>query len=539
MKNPFLITFITLILVFASFSVFISPGFWWTFVVIGPLFIIGLVDMIQTKHALRRNFPLVGHTRYIAEWMRPKVYQYFVEPDFDGRPFSRIFRSIVYQRAKKVMDTAPFGTQFNVYTDGYEWMNHSIAALDHHTLDADPRVIIGGPHCAQKYSASLFNISAMSFGSLSKNAILAMNGGAKIGGFAHNTGEGGISPYHLKPGGDLIYQIGTGYFGCRTQDGQFDPELFRQTSSHQEVKMIELKLSQGAKPGHGGILPAIKATPEIAKIRNIEPWKTVMSPPFHTAFQTPRELVQFIHRLRELSEGKPIGLKMCIGHRSEFLGICKAIVEEKTGPDYISIDGGEGGTGAAPLEFSNSVGMPYRDALAFAYNALVGFGIKNEIKLLAAGKIVTGYHVFRALALGADATYSARAMMMAVGCIQALECNKNTCPTGVATQKPKLVKGLVVSDKTIRIANYHEETINSFVELQAASGLKHHDQINRSHIYRRAGYQNSLRYDQLYPYLQEECLTDNKNIPMEYADAMRLADPDQFMPKQPLDRLHV
>jgi len=354
---------------------FLSPYFMIILVILIPLMLIGFYDMIQKKHALMRNFPLVGRSRYILEWFRPKIYQYFIEPDHDGRPFSRINRSLVYARAKKETATTPFGTQYNVYDESYEWMNHSIAALDHKKLDHHPRVKIGGPDCKQPYDCSIFNVSAMSFGSLSSNAIEALNGGAAIGGFAHNTGEGGISPYHDKFQGDLIYQVGTGYFGCRSEHGYFDPELFKERTAPDNVKMIELKLSQGAKPGHGGILPAKKATPEIAAIRNIEAGKAVLSPPYHTAFTTPVGLMEFIQKMRELSGGKPVGFKLCIGHKSEFLSICKAMIKTGITPDFISVDGGEGGTGAAPVEFSNSVGMPYKDGLSFAYNALEGFGL--------------------------------------------------------------------------------------------------------------------------------------------------------------------
>ena len=398
------------------------------------------------------------------EWARPKIFQYFIEPDSEGKPLNRLHRSVIYQRAKHEKDTTPFGTQLNLYAEGYEWMNHSIGALDHHELDADPRVIVGGANCKQPYAASLFNVSAMSFGSLSSRAILALNEGAAIGGFAHNTGEGGISPYHLEPGGDLIYQIGTGYFGCRSKEGGFDEELFVERAKEPSVKMIELKLSQGAKPGHGGILPASKNSPEIAKIRSVPVGTDVLSPPYHKVFSTPRGLIQLITKMQNLSGGKPIGFKLCIGHKSEFIGICKAMIELDWYPDFISVDGGEGGTGAAPIEFADAVGMPFREGLAFVHNTLIGFGIRDKIKLIASGKILDGFDIFRAKALGADICYSARAMMMAVGCIQALECNKNTCPTGVATQDEELVKGLVVGDKSRRVASYQKETIKAFVE---------------------------------------------------------------------------
>jgi glutamate synthase domain-containing protein 2 len=377
----------------------------------------------------------------------------------------------------------------------------------------------------------------MSFGSLSSAAIESLNYGAKLGNFAHNTGEGGISPHHLKYGGDLIYQIGTGYFGCRDKDGNFNAELFSQRTADDRIKMIEIKLSQGAKPGHGGILPAKKATPEIAAIRNIEPYKDVISPPFHKAFSNPIEMLQFIKKCRDLSGGKPIGFKLCVGLKSEFIAICKAMIETGIKPDFISVDGGEGGTGAAPLEFSNSVGMPFKEGLTFVYDTLVGFNLKKEITLIAAGKISTGYHMYRAFAMGADVCYSARAMMMALGCIQALECNKNTCPVGVATQDPELIRGLDVEDKKVRVFNYHKSTIKSFVELMAASGLSHYDQINRSHVSRRVGMTNVQRYDQIYPYIAEGCLLQKDSVPDTWLTDWAMATSKSFLPR--FDQVYI
>ena len=539
MRGVFVWFSIIATLVTCALAWFLSPWVLLIFVIMGPMIAIGYYDMFQRKHSITRNFPIFGRSRYVAEWLRPKIYQYFVEPDYDGRPFDRLNRNLIYQRAKSETSTTPFGTQLNVYEQGYEWMNHSIAPINPTTLDHDPRVMVGGPDCKQPYNASLFNVSAMSFGSLSKNAIMALNGGAAIGNFAHNTGEGGISSYHDKFEGDLIYQIGTGYFGCRTKDGNFDAELYKTRTAPDNVKMIELKLSQGAKPGHGGILPAKKATPEIAKIRNIEPYKDVNSPPYHSAFSTPRELMLFIKQLRDLSGGKPVGFKLCIGHKAEFLSICRAMIETGVKPDFISIDGGEGGTGAAPIEFSNSVGMPFKDGLAFAYNALEGFGIKEDIKLVSSGKIVTGFHIFRAMALGADFCYSARAMMMAVGCIQALECNTNTCPTGVATQQEHLVKGLVVEDKKHRVANYHKKTVHSLVELMAASGIDDPDRINRSHVYRRVIMNQNKRYDEIYPYINAKSLLSLDTIPKDWLFDMSLSSPDKFILNQPLEKYHL
>ena len=529
MRNDFRYFAILSVLAIVAFGYFLWQPAYWLLVVILPIVVIGFWDMAQTRQALKRNYPVLGRMRYWMEWLRPKIYQYFVESDIDGRPFNRTERSIIYQRAKKDIDTTPFGTQLDVYEEGYEWMNHSIAAKKPQSLEQHPRTTIGGSDCKQPYSASVYNVSAMSFGSLSTNAVRALNGGAKIGDFAHNTGEGGLSPYHLEQGGDLIYQLGTGYFGSRHKDGSFSDEAFAKTVSHPHVKLIEIKLSQGAKPGHGGILPAKKNTPEIAAIRGVEVGTEVLSPPFHSAFSTPTELCLFIKRLRDLSGGKPIGFKLCVGHRSEFLGICKAMIKTGIRPDFISVDGGEGGTGAAPLEFSNFVGMPFKEALAFVDDTLRGFGIRKEIKIIASGKIVSGFHIFRAMALGADACYTARAMMMALGCIQALECNKNICPTGVATQDPELVKGLVVDDKKVRVYNFHKATVHSFVELLAAAGLEKSSDIRRSMINRRVSVSTALRYDEMFPHLPNGVLLKDETIPSNWKIYMEEASADSFI----------
>ncbi|MFL9481370.1 FMN-binding glutamate synthase family protein [Chitinophagaceae bacterium LWZ2-11] len=527
MRKLFLLGSAGAILLTGLLAYCITPGWLWLLLPILPLVAMGVYDMIQTKHSIMRIYPIVGRMRFWMEALRPKMYQYFVESDIDGRPINRIDRSTIYQRAKLETDTMPFGTQLDVYAEGYEWMSHSIAPKDFAKLDHKPRVLIGGKDCKQPYSASIFNVSAMSFGSLSPNAIEALNAGAKIGGFAHNTGEGGISPYHLKQGGDIIWQIGTGYFGCRDKDGNFSGEVFKQNALRPEVKMIELKISQGAKPGHGGILPAKKNTPEIAAIRHVDPYTTVYSPPFHSAFNTPKELIFFIKELRELSEGKPVGFKLCIGRKSEFIGICKAMLEYDIYPDFITVDGAEGGTGAAPQEFSNYVGVPLMDGLAFVHNMLVGYNIRNKIKIIASGKILSGFHLVRAFALGADACNSARAMMMALGCIQALQCNTNKCPTGVATQDPSLSVGLVVSDKKQRVANYHNNTVKTFVELLGAAGMDDYKKLNRSHIYRRV-FMNEVRtFEDIFPSLEEGCLT-NGNIPEKYKQDVALAFADRW-----------
>ena len=507
MKKIFINLSIFFFLITGIIGLFWTP-FFWAYIVVIPLILLGVRDMAQKKQTLKRNFPVIGRMRWWAEWMRPKVYQYFVESDTDGAPFNRLSRNVIYQRAKKVNDSTPFGTQLNTYETGYEWLNHSINPLPLDHGNHDPRVLVGGPDCKQPYSASIYNVSAMSFGSLSKNAIMALNGGAKLGNFAHNTGEGGLSPYHLQPGGDIFWQIGTGYFGCRNQDGTFNFEAFCERAQLPNVKMIEIKLSQGAKPGHGGILPAAKVTDEIAKIRLVEKGKDVLSPSYHRAFNTPVGLCEFIKKLRDGSGGKPIGFKLCIGQKSQFIAICKAMLKTGIMPDFITVDGGEGGTGAAPIEFSNSVGMPLREGLAFVADTLHGFGIKKHIRIIASGKVHTGFDLVKNFALGADMCNAARAMMIALGCIQALECNRNTCPTGVATQNEELASGLDVNDKRVRVKNFHDETVKAAVELMSAAGIKHPSQLHRSHIYRRVSANQIQTYAEMYPYLLKGSLLE-------------------------------
>ena len=507
------------------------PPFFWAFLFIGPIVILGIYDLYQPKHSIVRNYPVFGRLRYLAEDLRPKIYQYFVESDTNGKPFSRLNRSLIYQRAKKETDTIPFGTQLDVYENGYEWLSHSINAISHHELNEDPRVQVGGPDCKQPYSASIFNISAMSFGSLSENAILALNGGAFMGNFAHNTGEGGISDHHTDPKGDLIWQIGTGYFGCRHHDGTFNDEAFAERSALPQVKMIEIKLSQGAKPGHGGILPASKVTPEISRIRLVKEGFDVISPPGHAAFTTPMELVAFVQRLRKLSKGKPVGIKLCIGRKSEFFAICKAMVETGIYVDFITVDGGEGGTGASPQEFSNAVGMPLREGVAFVYDVLAGFDLKKHIKIIASGKIASGFDIVKNIALGADICNSARGMMFALGCIQALECNMNTCPTGVATQDPSLMKGLVVEDKKVRVFNFHRLTVASAIELLGAAGLRHPYQLTRAYINRRISSNVMQSYIETFPYIPEGSLLQTP-YPSRFELGMALSTPETFSPTE-------
>lgn len=444
-----------------------QPGTYWVFAIVLVLFILGVYDSLQHKHTIRRNYPLLGRMRYMLEFISPEIQQYFIERNTDGTPFSRNDRALVYQRAKSETDTRPFGTQLELNKEDYEGLKHSIYPAK--ILPEMPRVTIGGPECKQPYSASILNISAMSFGALSENAIKALNKGAKKGGFYHNTGEGGLSNHH-RQGGNIVWQVGTGYFGCRDKDGNFDPEAFKERATLPEVKMIELKISQGAKPGHGGVLPGIKNTEEIARIRLIEPHEVVLSPPGHSAFSDAKGLLQFIQKLRELSGYKPVGFKLCIGRTDEFVEICKMMQETGIKPDFITVDGAEGGTGAAPKEFSDSVGMPIQPALIFVHQTLTSFDLKKDIKLIASGKVISGISILKMMALGADICNSARGFMFSLGCIQALRCNTNTCPTGVATQDKMLMKGLVVTDKSERVYRYHMNTVHAALELLAAAG---------------------------------------------------------------------
>lgn len=524
MRKQFL-TAVILIPAIILLLALVYPPVLWTFVVIAPLAVLGLHDYLQTNHAVKRNFPLIGRFRYLFEAIRPEIYQYFIESETDGRPFGRDKRALVYRRAKNVRETVPFGTLDDVYAVGYEWINHSITPLENHPEEM--RVTVGGPDCRQPYSASILNISAMSYGSLSSNAVLALSGGAKLGNFAHNTGEGGISPYHFDGGGDLIWQIGTGYFGCRSDDGNFNPDLFAQYANREQVKMVEIKLSQGAKPGHGGILPAAKLTPEIAAIRHVPLGQDVISPPAHTAFSTPIGLLQFVAQLRELSNGKPIGFKLCIGKRREFLAICKAMVETGITPDFITVDGGEGGTGAAPLEFSNYVGTPLVEGLIFVHNALVGYGVRDRIRVIATGRVTSGFDMIKRLALGADMCASARGMMLALGCIQALRCNSNHCPVGVATQDPNLMAGLVPSDKKVRVYNFHKHTLRSASELMGAAGIAHPSELRPWHILRRTSPTEIHHYGEIFDFVDPGELL-REPLPPSYARACRAASPHTF-----------
>ena len=507
MRNQFIVASLIVTIIISAAGYFFSTYFYWAFVFLGPIIILGWIDVFDTKHTIVKNYPIFGRFRYVMEELRPKIYQYFIESDTDGTPISRIFRSVVYQRAKKETSSSPFGTQLNVYEPGYEWINHSMYPLPLKQIKVDDmRIKVGGSDCKQPYSLSIFNVSAMSFGSLSYTAVESLNWGAKEGNFAHNTGEGAISPYHLKHGGDLVWQIGTGYFGCRTLEGNFDPDKFSEKAHLPNVKMIEIKLSQGAKPGHGGILPSAKNTKEIAAIRGVKPGTTVESPGKHSAFSDAEGLLRFVAQLRELSGGKPVGFKLCLGIPAHFEEIVDAMISTGLKPDFITVDGSEGGTGAAPLEFANSIGMSLRDGIIFVHDTLCRHGLKEDIKIIASGKIITGFDIIKILALGADACNSARGMMLALGCIQALVCNLNKCPTGVATQNKQLAEGLNINVKYKRVANYHNQTLESVGEILSAAGLESVNHLKRHHIWRRITYNKIKNYEQLFPY--DKTLTD-------------------------------
>ena len=493
------ITLLILLMAIAIIGVFWHP-FWWLFIIVAALVILAIHDLTQTQHTILRNYPIFGHLRYAFEDIHTQIRQYFIEGDMEGLPFAREQREMVYQRAKDQGLLHPFGTIENVYRNGYEWINHSITAL--WPQKDEPRVKVGSSQCSKPYMASHFNISAMSFGALSSNAIQALNAGAKLGGFAHDTGEGGISRYHLKPGGDLIWELGTGYFGCRAKDGKFDPAQYQQNANLDSVKMIAIKLSQGAKPGGGGILPAAKVSRDIAEARGVPQGHDVDSPPYHSAFSTPLAMLEWAQQLRDMSGGKPVGFKLCVGRKEQFMAILKAMLESKIMVDFITVDGGEGGTGAAPQELSDFMGMPLMDALIFVHNALVGTGLRKEIRVMASGKIISGFDVAAKIAMGADMCNSARGMMFALGCIQARRCNTNTCPTGVTTQDPWRVQGLVVKDKAQRVYNYHHNTIHNFMWVLAAAGLTDPSQLKPELLNRRVSLTEIKTYRELYPYLE-------------------------------------
>ena len=458
--------------------------FWlWPGLVFGALTLVGLVDFLQTRQAIRRNYPVLAHFRFFFEYIRPEIRQYFIEADSEELPFSRAQRSIIYQRSKQALDKRPFGTQLNLYEPHYEWINHSIAPA--HIDSHDFRITVGSPACTRPYSASVFNISAMSFGALSSNAILALNEGAKRGNFFHDTGEGSISRYHRQNGGDLVWEIGSGYFGCRNAEGKFDADRFTENAALDQVKMIEIKLSQGAKPGHGGVLPGAKVSPEIAAARGVPVGTDCISPARHSAFATPIELLEFIARLRQLSGGKPVGFKLAIGHPWEWFAIVKAMLKTGIAPDFIVVDGGEGGTGAAPLEFTDHVGAPLREGLMLVHNTLVGVNLRSQICIGSSGKIVTAFDMARTIATGADWCNSARGFMFALGCLQAQTCHTGLCPTGVTTQDPQRMRALDVPDKATRVYQFQRNTLIALKEMLGAAGLNHPRELGPEHVIRR------------------------------------------------------
>ncbi|MGW0172624.1 FMN-binding glutamate synthase family protein [Rhodococcus sp. NPDC003322] len=487
----------------------VAAGWGWSIlaVILLALAAVGTRDLTQRSHSILRNYPILGHARFLMEKIRPEIQQYFIESSTDGTPFDRETRDLVYERAKGTEDDEPFGTERDVHAPGYEFMVHSLRAR--HATDLAPTVRLGGPHCTQPYDIALLNVSAMSFGSLSSNAVEAMNAGAALGGFAHDTGEGGISPYHRKHGGDLIWEIGSGYFGCRTPDGSFDPDAFAAKAVDPQVKAISIKLSQGAKPGLGGVLPGPKVSPEIAETRGVPVGQTVISPPAHSAFGTPIELIDFVATLRTLSGGKPVGFKLCVGSRSEFLGICKAMIDRDVTPDFIIVDGSEGGTGAAPVEFEDHMGMPLTEGLMLVHNSLVGTGLRERIRIGASGKVASGSDIVKRVIQGADFTLAARAMMFAVGCIQAQACHTNHCPVGVATQDPARARALVVPDKAARVHNFQKSTVSSAAQMVASMGLDGFHELRPSMLNRRVDAHTSRTYAELYEWLQDGELLDD------------------------------
>ena len=518
---PALLTVLT-----AGAAVLSALSLWWLFalVVLGLTAVVAWHDVLQTRHSVLRNYPVLGHMRFALEAIRPEIQQYFIERNYDGRPYDRDTRSLIYERAKGTLSEQAFGTERDVGEVGYEYVLHTNAPID--PPDEQPRVRVGGPDCKHPYDMALLNVSAMSFGALSANAIRALNKGAALGGFAHDTGEGGLTHYHLENGGDLIWEIGTGYFGARTKDGRFDPEMFRDKAAHDQIKCVSIKMSQGAKPGIGGVLPAAKVTAEIAEARGVPQGEKCVSPSHHTEFGTPRELVHFIARMRELADGKPVGIKLCVGQRHEVLAICKAMREESVTPDFIVVDGKEGGTGAAPLEFEDHVGTPLTEGLIIMHNALVGTGLRDRIAIGASAKIATGADIVKRLAQGADYTNAARAMMMAVGCIQSQRCHTNECPVGVATQDPRRSRALVVADKSLRVQRYQAATVASAQRIIASMGMDDPRELEPEMLFRRIDPVTTRSFAELYEWLSPgELLAEP---PSTWAGDWNAADPDSF-----------
>ena len=512
---PFAVVMFTVLL--TGVLLFVGYPMLWLFLVSCVLFVIGIYDL-RCSHNILRNYPVIGHLRFMLEFIRPEIQQYFINNNTNGKPYSREIRSYVYRAAKNIDNLHPFGTEHDLTKKGSLFAKHSLNVKS--VPDKAARILIGGPGCKNPYNASRINISAMSFGALSSKAIMALNKGAKLANIAHDTGEGGLSPYHLKPGGDLIWQLGTAYFGCRDANGNFDENVFKDKVKQKSVKMVEIKLSQGAKPSHGGVLPAAKITPEIAAIRGIGMEKDCISPATHTAFSTPIELLNFIKKLRALSDGKPIGFKLCIGKRTEFMSICKAMLETQIYPDFITVDGSEGGSGAAPLVYSNHMGVPGDEALVFVNNCLIGVGLRHHIRIIASGKVATSFDVLKKIALGADMCNIARAMMFSIGCVQSLKCDTNKCPTGVATQDKKRSRGINVEEKAIHVMNYYQTLMNDFLHLTGAVGLDHPDQLTASVLCKQTSSTKAVELDNLYTRVQPNSFLDNK-IHDEYAEDWR------------------
>jgi glutamate synthase domain-containing protein 2 len=520
-------TLILLALLAATYGIsLLWPPFVWAYAVVIPLFLVAVYDVLQKRHNILRNYPLMGHWRYILLSIRPQIQQYFIMSDQNGRPFNKEQRDLVCNRAEKKLDELPFGSQIDMDAPGYQWINQSLSPTVASKYSGVIKV--GNEQCKKPYIASRLNISAMSYGALSQHAIRALNRGASIGGFAHNTGEGGLSQYHLMEGGDIFWQIGTGYFGCRTKDGGFCAEKFKEKSRLDNVKMIEIKLSQGAKPAHGGILPAPKVSKKIAQVRDVPAHQDCISPPAHTAFSGPTGLLKYVKQLRELSGGKPIGFKMCLGIHADFMAICKAMIETKIYPDFITVDGAEGGTGAAPLEFTDHIGTPLNDALIFIHNCLVGISVRSKIKIISSGKIISGFDMASKIALGADMCNSARGMLFSLGCVQSRRCHTNKCPTGVATQNPLLYYGLNIANKAPKVVSFHNATIASFQAVLGAVGVAHPEELTPRHIHKRIEGTKEQSYDVLYHYLSDGDLLNEETIPDDYKMYWEVAKTDVF-----------
>lgn len=504
--------------------VLVGPGWWVAVAIFAALLILAIADATQKRHSILRNYPVIGHLRYAFEYIRPELQQYFIERNFDGRPFDRDTRSLIYERAKGTNQEQAFGTERDVNAVGYEYLVHSTTPKE--PPEHAPTVRIGGPDCTQPYEMALLNVSAMSFGALSANAILALNKGAAMGGFAHDTGEGGLTEYHLRHGGDIVWEIGSGYFGARTKDGEFDPAMFAEKAANPSVKCLSLKLSQGAKPGIGGVLPAGKVTAEIAKARNVPEGVKCVSPAAHKVFSTPRELIQFMATMRGLTQGKPVGFKLCVGSRRDVLAMCKAMISEGTTPDFIIVDGSEGGTGAAPMEYEDHVGTPLTEGLMLVHNALVGAGLRDRIRVGVAGKVATGTDIVKRIIQGVDYTNAARAMMMATGCIQSQRCHTNHCPVGVATQDPHRARALDVESKSIRVQRFQEATVSEALRMMASMGTAGPDELTPLMLRRRVGHMNTQSYAELYDWLSPGELL--AQAPGNWAEDWASADPDTF-----------